>query len=260
MDFSNRQIVITGGTGALGSAVVGALLTAGARCVVPYVHEAEAAALRASRRSQCQADRGQRSGRRGRKSPKCLTAWQRDAAVGLDPHRRRLRGRQGGGHRQARADGAARRQSRLLLPVLPRGGERHARAAAQGGRIVNVAARPALEWRSGAGMSAYTIAKTGVAALTVGARRGSRQGRHSGQRGGALDHGHGGQSRRHAEGEFRRLAQGRGRGGDDFVSGLARQHGHARRRRAGVWESLSCRPGRASTSEQARDPYSAVSR
>jgi NAD(P)-dependent dehydrogenase (short-subunit alcohol dehydrogenase family) len=36
-----------------------------------------------------------------------------------------------------------------------------------GGRIVNVAARPALEWRSGAGMSAYTIAKTGVAALTV---------------------------------------------------------------------------------------------
>ncbi|HVZ53800.1 MAG TPA: SDR family oxidoreductase, partial [Pseudolabrys sp.] len=37
----------------------------------------------------------------------------------------------------------------------------------QGGRIVNVAARPALEWRSGAGMGAYTIAKTGVAALTV---------------------------------------------------------------------------------------------
>jgi NAD(P)-dependent dehydrogenase (short-subunit alcohol dehydrogenase family) len=39
--------------------------------------------------------------------------------------------------------------------------------AAGGGRIVNVAARPALEWRSGAGMSAYTIAKTGVAALTI---------------------------------------------------------------------------------------------
>lgn len=36
-----------------------------------------------------------------------------------------------------------------------------------GGRIVNVAARPALEPRSGAGMTAYTIAKSGVAALTV---------------------------------------------------------------------------------------------
>jgi NAD(P)-dependent dehydrogenase (short-subunit alcohol dehydrogenase family) len=35
------------------------------------------------------------------------------------------------------------------------------------GRIVNVAARPALEWRSGAGMAAYTVAKAGVAALTV---------------------------------------------------------------------------------------------
>jgi NAD(P)-dependent dehydrogenase (short-subunit alcohol dehydrogenase family) len=36
-----------------------------------------------------------------------------------------------------------------------------------GGRIVNVTARPALEWRSGAGMVAYTAAKAGVAALTV---------------------------------------------------------------------------------------------
>jgi NAD(P)-dependent dehydrogenase (short-subunit alcohol dehydrogenase family) len=36
-----------------------------------------------------------------------------------------------------------------------------------GGRIVNVAARPALEWRQGAGMAAYAAAKAGVAALTV---------------------------------------------------------------------------------------------
>ena len=37
----------------------------------------------------------------------------------------------------------------------------------QGGRIVNVAARHALEWRSGAGMVAYTASKAAVAALTV---------------------------------------------------------------------------------------------
>jgi NAD(P)-dependent dehydrogenase (short-subunit alcohol dehydrogenase family) len=36
-----------------------------------------------------------------------------------------------------------------------------------GGRIVNVAARPALEWRGGAGMAAYTASKAAVAALTV---------------------------------------------------------------------------------------------
>jgi len=37
----------------------------------------------------------------------------------------------------------------------------------QGGRIVNVATRPALEWRLGAGMVAYTASKAAVAALTV---------------------------------------------------------------------------------------------
>src|ERR671910_249606 len=36
-----------------------------------------------------------------------------------------------------------------------------------GGRIVNVAARPALEWRTGAGMAAYAASKAGVAALTA---------------------------------------------------------------------------------------------
>src|SRR5665213_2778122 len=42
MDFSGKRIVVTGGTGALGTAVVGMLLAAGATCTVPYVHEAEA--------------------------------------------------------------------------------------------------------------------------------------------------------------------------------------------------------------------------
>jgi NAD(P)-dependent dehydrogenase (short-subunit alcohol dehydrogenase family) len=40
-------------------------------------------------------------------------------------------------------------------------------SSGQGGRIVNVAARHALEWRSGAGMVAYTASKAAVAALTV---------------------------------------------------------------------------------------------
>src|SRR5437870_1826949 len=37
----------------------------------------------------------------------------------------------------------------------------------QGGRIVNTAARPALEWRSGAGMTAYAASKAAVAAFTA---------------------------------------------------------------------------------------------
>jgi NAD(P)-dependent dehydrogenase (short-subunit alcohol dehydrogenase family) len=42
MGFAGKHVVVTGGTGALGSAVVGALLARGAACTVPYVHEAEA--------------------------------------------------------------------------------------------------------------------------------------------------------------------------------------------------------------------------
>src|SRR5205085_5707910 len=41
------------------------------------------------------------------------------------------------------------------------------KASGSGGRIVNVAARPALEWRTGAGMAAYAASKAAVAALTV---------------------------------------------------------------------------------------------
>jgi NAD(P)-dependent dehydrogenase (short-subunit alcohol dehydrogenase family) len=42
MNFHDRHVVITGGTGALGAAVVGALIEAGAVCHVPYISVAEA--------------------------------------------------------------------------------------------------------------------------------------------------------------------------------------------------------------------------
>ena len=42
MPFDGRDVVVTGGTGALGAAVVGALVQAGAACTVPWLHEQEA--------------------------------------------------------------------------------------------------------------------------------------------------------------------------------------------------------------------------
>src|SRR5262245_65091881 len=41
MDFRDRHVIVTGGTGALGHAVVGALVESGAICHVPYVVAAE---------------------------------------------------------------------------------------------------------------------------------------------------------------------------------------------------------------------------
>jgi NAD(P)-dependent dehydrogenase (short-subunit alcohol dehydrogenase family) len=45
MDFRDRHVVVTGGTGALGRAVVDALLAAGAHCHVPYRQEKEKESL-----------------------------------------------------------------------------------------------------------------------------------------------------------------------------------------------------------------------
>src|SRR5262245_34584524 len=42
MPFDGRDVVVTGGTGALGGAVVGALVQAGASCTVPWLHGSEA--------------------------------------------------------------------------------------------------------------------------------------------------------------------------------------------------------------------------
>src|SRR3974390_247019 len=52
MDFSAKHVVVTGGTGALGTAGVGALLRAGANCTVSYRVEAEAQRFLYGRQSQ----------------------------------------------------------------------------------------------------------------------------------------------------------------------------------------------------------------
>ena len=63
--------------------------------------------------------------------------------------------------------GAGRTHGVHRIPVLPGPAVNAMRPTGAGGRIVNVATRPALEWRAGAGMVAYTASKAAVAALTV---------------------------------------------------------------------------------------------
>ena len=159
MDYSNKHVVVTGGTGALGTAVVGGLLAAGAACTVPYLHEAEA----------------QRFPHKDNAKVKLIavTDLADEAAVaqvyaGLELWASiHIAGGFAPG-KVADTDKAAlmaQIDGNLVACFLC------CRAAAAamkaGGRIVNVAARPALEPRSGAGMTAYTIAKSGVATLTI---------------------------------------------------------------------------------------------
>jgi NAD(P)-dependent dehydrogenase (short-subunit alcohol dehydrogenase family) len=162
MNFSNRQVVVSGGSGALGAAVVGMLINAGAICTVPYVHEAEA----------------QRFPLRDDKGVKLIavTDLADEAMVikvfaGIQPWASiHVAGGFAPGE-VADTDKAAlmdQLNSNLVSCFLCcRAAVKSMRAAGNGGRIVNVAARPALEPRAGAGMTAYTVAKTGVAALTM---------------------------------------------------------------------------------------------
>ena len=163
MDFSDRHVVVTGGTGALGTAITGALVKAGAICHVPYVETAEAE--RFTLRGHAQVKLVPVTDLSDEASVVRLfsgapTLW---ASIHLA----------GGFAMKPVADttpGDLMQQvdmnfitaflcCRAAVNAMARSG--------QGGRIVNVAARPALEWRSGAGMVAYTASKAAVAALTV---------------------------------------------------------------------------------------------
>jgi NAD(P)-dependent dehydrogenase (short-subunit alcohol dehydrogenase family) len=166
MDFSNRQIVVTGGTGALGGAVVGALLRAGARCTVPYVHAAEAE--RFAQRGDPNvtlvpvtnlADEAEVA-RVFNDLAASTPLWASIHIAGgfaagtvAETDRRAL---------MAQLDG-----NLVSCFLCCRAAVNAMLKGKQGGRIVNIAARPAIEWRSGAGMSAYAIAKAGVAVLTT---------------------------------------------------------------------------------------------
>ncbi len=250
MDFRDRHVVVTGGTGALGTAVVSALVGAGAVCHVPYIHAAEAERFPLRDHAQVRlvadvelTDEAAVATLYGG-VPKLWASIHLAGGFAMAPVAETTK---------SDSDAAGRHEFRHRVPVLPRRGQRHD-PRRRGGRIVNVATRPALEWRTGAGMVAYTASKAAVAALTVALGRGGREGRHSGECGRALDHGHAGQPQSHAESRPRRLAEGRGGRGDDPVPGLAGKQGHPRRGGAGVWASPDRKrsPDRAARSTRGR--------
>jgi NAD(P)-dependent dehydrogenase (short-subunit alcohol dehydrogenase family) len=166
MDFRDRHIVVSGGAGALGTAVVEALAAAGAICHVPCLHEAEKQSCR------LQESKNVRLAVAGNLADEAVVArfYQGIAPLWASIHI-------AGGFAMApiRDTTAALLHQQLDMnfvscalccraAVNAMSGNT---AAGSGGRIVNVTARPGLEWRSGAGMVAYTASKAAVAALTA---------------------------------------------------------------------------------------------
>jgi NAD(P)-dependent dehydrogenase (short-subunit alcohol dehydrogenase family) len=161
MSYTGKHVVITGGTGALGAAVVDGLLKAGASCTIPYRRESEAQRFAHRDNTKVRlieigdlADEATVARLYTGASPWASIHIAGGFASGklVDTDKAAL---------MAQIDG------NLVSCFLCCRAAVNAMQAAGGGRIVNVAARPALEPRTGAGMAAYTIAKSGVATLTI---------------------------------------------------------------------------------------------
>ena len=169
VDFAGSHVVVTGGTGALGRAVVGALRAGSAVCHVPNLVATELDHFPYMSDAGVHIVRGvdledEMAVRRFYQSLPPL--W---ASVHL-----------AGGFAMApigevsAADFMAQFRMNALSCFLCsaaavaafRARKEPGPGGTPGGRIVNVAARPALEPRLGAGMIAYTASKSAVAALT----------------------------------------------------------------------------------------------
>jgi NAD(P)-dependent dehydrogenase (short-subunit alcohol dehydrogenase family) len=161
MDFRDRHVVVTGGTGALGTAVVGALLETGASCHVPYVIEGEAQRFAHRRHSNvtlypgCDLADEAAVARLFAGVPLLWASIHLAGGFAAAPV-----------SKTGKSDLMHQLDMNLVSCFLCCRAAVNALAGKEG-RIVNVAARPALEWRSGAGMAAYTASKAAVGALTV---------------------------------------------------------------------------------------------
>jgi NAD(P)-dependent dehydrogenase (short-subunit alcohol dehydrogenase family) len=160
VDFRDRHVVVSGGTGALGTAVVGALLERGAVCHVPFVHEAERA------RFPHRDNAGVKLTAVGDLADEAAVAKFYDTVPQLWASIHLA-----GGFAMAKVGETTpadlKRQLDMNFVTCFLCCRAAVNAMRHGGRIVNVAARPGLEWRSGAGMAAYAASKAAVAALTV---------------------------------------------------------------------------------------------
>ena len=165
MSYGGRHVVVTGGTSALGTAVVAQLLELGATCHVPNLDGGEITRFSHRGDSRVRLVEG-------------VDLTSEEAVDGFYDDLPALWGsiHLAGGFAMApiaetgAADFVEQMKTNALTCFLCcRAAVRRIRAtrAPDGGRIVNVAARPALEPRLGAGMVAYTAAKSAVAAMTT---------------------------------------------------------------------------------------------
>jgi NAD(P)-dependent dehydrogenase (short-subunit alcohol dehydrogenase family) len=163
MDYRDRHVVVTGGTGALGTAVVAALVDAGASCHVPCMHAGEAERFAFRNHGQVKlvtvsslADETEVAGLYDG-VPKLWASIHLAGGFAMAPV-----------GETKKSDLMQQLETNFVTAFLCcRAAVQAIARTGQGGRIVNTAARPGLEWRSGAGMTAYAASKAAVVAFTA---------------------------------------------------------------------------------------------
>jgi NAD(P)-dependent dehydrogenase (short-subunit alcohol dehydrogenase family) len=159
--LEGKNVVVTGGTGALGQAVVARFLKAGAICHVPSRRAADKPASWGDGQASIVPEIDLTDeGAVGRFYDAVPDLW---ASVHL-----------AGGFAMAPIADTSRDDFLRMMEmnaatafICCRAAVRNMRRTGQGGRIVNVSARPGLDPRKGGGMSAYAASKAAVTAITL---------------------------------------------------------------------------------------------
>lgn len=162
-EFKGKTVVVTGGTGALGAAVVARLLEEGATCHVPTSHAQAPKDFAFAGNSRVKlatgVDLGNAASVAAFYAPidNLWASIQAAGAFAMSPL----------GDTEADVFAAMIGANATTAFLCSRAAARTMLATGTAGRIVNVTARPGLEPRKGAGMSAYAASKAAVAAITV---------------------------------------------------------------------------------------------
>lgn len=162
-EFKGKSVVVTGGTGALGAAVVARLLEEGATCHVPTSQGSVPKDFAFAGNNRVKLATGVDLGNAA--SVDAFYApignlWASIHAAGgfaMSPI----------GNAEADVFAAMMEANAATTFLCCRAAVRAMLAAGTAGRIVNITARPGLDPRKGAGMSAYAASKAAVAAITV---------------------------------------------------------------------------------------------
>jgi NAD(P)-dependent dehydrogenase (short-subunit alcohol dehydrogenase family) len=165
--MDDRTVVITGGAGGLGTAVVERVLRTGANVVVPCFNEAELEQFELRKRDHVFAKSGIDLTDEDQAQEFFDWAIEQGGPLWASVHI-------AGGFGMGPIEDAGKDMLMKQLNLNTITCYNSCRAAIQrmrnndldGGRIVNIAARPALEPRQGKNMAAYTASKAAVAAMT----------------------------------------------------------------------------------------------